>query len=100
MLAVKEMRKNQRLKDLAFIAQVCVGTHLTAALRSTNGQVNGVAIKQAEMTAKAVILHALPAISEAMGAELDTLLTHNVACSRRSTSRSARRRNRRVATPP
>lgn len=76
--AVKELRKHTRLKDLAFIAETC-GDALTAALQATGGKVNNLALTSAEMAAKKVISAALPSITEALGAELDTLITHNVA---------------------
>lgn len=77
-LAVKEMRKNTRLKDLAYIAEVC-GDALQAAIRTTNGSPSPQAIAVAEQAAKKVIVAALPSISEALSAELDTLITHHVA---------------------
>ena len=76
--AVKELRKHTRLKDLAFIAEVC-GDALTAAMQAYNGQPMAGAILDARAAAKKVIVAALPAITEALGAELDTLISHNVA---------------------
>lgn len=76
--AVTELRKHTKLKQLAFVAELA-GDALEAAVKANGGQTNAVAIKSAEMAAKNVIVAGLPSLAGAMGAELDVLITHNVA---------------------